>query len=352
MVRITLDRAGLALLERHAAWWAREASLITHAPGAPLEHLWLPLADGTEAVEDLDVRPERLDVERLVGERLTPGPLEMQGDLYRTEAPYMRVPWVEAILGTPIRATIQGGSMRTMAFVEDWAAWERPSSGRDGAPSHRDEAWFDLLKRMTEMLVARSGGRYAVAQTLMRGPSDLAEAVLGPELMSLSIYDHPGSLWRFLDEVTETFVQILRAQLERIPPVEGGYVTPFGIWAPGTVVRTQCDASVFLSSAHYAEWFLPYDVRISEAVDYSIIHLHSCSLHTVDALLSVERPHAIQVTLEDPGPSLEEMAPIFVKILKAKPLLLEGPLSEEEVGWLCDRLPAGGLAITAFDSEW
>jgi hypothetical protein len=56
--------------------------------------------------------------------------------------------------------------------------------------------------------------------------------------------------------------------------------------------------------------------------------------------------------LEDPGPSLEEMLPIFRKVLEAKPLLLEGPLSEDEVTWLRARLPAGGLAITAFDSEW
>lgn len=345
MVEITLDAAGRALLERHAAWWKREASLNTRAPGAPLGHLWLPLADGSVATEDLDVQPEMLDVGRLIGEPLPAGPLETHDDVFRTDSAYVRVPWVEAILGTPIRATIQGGSMRTMSFVEDWAAWESSSP-------HFDQAWFDLLVRMTELLVARSGGRYAVTQTLMRGPSDLAEAVLGPELMSFSIYDHPDSLRRFLDEVTATFIEILRAQLARIPPVEGGYVTPFGIWAPGTVVRTQCDATAFLSGTQYAEWFLPCDVRISEAVDYSIIHLHSVSLHTVDALLSVERPHAIQVTLEDPGPSLEEMAPTFHKILQSKPLLLEGPLSEEEVAWLREQLPSGGLAIRARDREW
>jgi hypothetical protein len=205
---------------------------------------------------------------------------------------------------------------------------------------------------MTELLVRRSGGRYAVAQTLMRGPSDLAEAVLGPELMCFSLYDHPRSLRRFLDEVTGTFIEILRAQLERIAPVEGGYVTPFGIWAPGTVVRTQCDATAFLSGAQYAEWFLPYDVRICETVGYSIIHLHSCSLHTVDALLAQELPHAIQVTLEDPGPSLKEMLPTFQRILGAKPLLLEGQLSQEEAAWLQERLPQGGLAITARRTEW
>jgi hypothetical protein len=161
-------------------------------------------------------------------------------------------------------------------------------------------------------------------------------------------------LRRFLDETVDTFIEILHAQLRRIAPVAGGYMSPFGIWAPGTVVRTQCDATAFLSADHYAEWFLPYDEQICETVDYSIIHLHSVSLHTVDALLAVERPHAIQVTLETspPGPTLEEMVPIFRKALGSKPLLLEGPLTERELEWLWDVLPNDGLAINARQSTW
>jgi hypothetical protein len=347
MDTITLTPDGQRLLERHADWWRRKGSLCTVTRGAPLGPLWLPLADGTLATADLDLTPDMLDVERLVGPSLEPGPLELVGDRFRTRAPYTRVPWVEAILGTPIRATIQGGSMRTQAFVGDWDEWE-------ASTAHRDDGWFCLLKRLTEMLTARSGGRYAVAQTLMRGPSDLAEAVLGPELMSLSIYDHPRSLRRFLDGATEIFIEILHEQLARIIPVQGGYVTPFGIWAPGTVVRTQCDATAFLSGAHYVEWFLSHDERICDSVDYSIIHLHSCSLHTVDALLSVERPHAIQVTLEaEPsGPPLSHIVPTFRKILGAKPLLLEGKLSKEELAWLQDELPPDGLAITVRQADW
>jgi hypothetical protein len=343
----TLDAGAQDLLRRHADWWQGKGSLFSVARSAPLGDLWLPLADGTLAAEDMDVTPGVLDLDRLAGPPHEPGPLETIGDRFRTAAPYARVPWVEAILGTPIRATIQGGSMRTLAFIEDWAEWERRAT-------HRDEAWLDVLKRLTELLVARSGGRYAVAQTLMRGPCDLAEAVLGPELLSFSLFDHRDSLRRFLDETTATFIEVLHAQLARIAPVEGGYMSPFGIWAPGTVVRTQCDATAFLSAAHYREWFLPYDEQICKTVDYSFIHLHSVSLHTVDALLSVERPHAIQVTLETspPGPTLEEMAPIFRKILGIKPLLLEGYLSEEELRWLWDVLPNDGLAINARETGW
>jgi hypothetical protein len=295
----------------------------------------------------MDLTPEMLDLDRLAGPSLADGELERHGDRFHTRAPYARVPWVEAILGTPIRATIQGGSMRTMAFIESWDEWERQAS-------HRNTAWFDALKRLSDLLVQRSGGRYAVAQTLMRGPCDLAEAVLGPELLSFSLFEHQDSLRRFLDEVTETFVEILHAQIGRIPSVRGGYMSPFGIWAPGRVVRTQCDATAFLSAAHYAEWFLPYDERICESVEYSFIHLHSVSLHTVDALLAVERPHAIQVTLETspPGPTLAQMLPTFRKILGVKPLLLSGKLSPQEVRWLQEELPADGLAITARRSDW
>ncbi len=347
MVNPKIDKAGEALLQRHADWWQRKGALITYIEGTPLGDLWLPLADGTDAVEDMVLLPDMLDVNRLVGDARLPGPLETFGDYFCTAAPYTRVPWMEAILGTPIRATIQGGSMRTEAFVNSWSDWQ-------GGTARLNRDWLDLLLRLTALLVTRSEGRYAVVQTLMRGPSDLAEAVLGPELMSLSIYDAPGKLRYFLDFVTETFIDVLYAQLDRIPPIEGGYVNPFGIWSPGTVVRTQCDASAFLSPKHYEEWFLPYDVRISEAVDYSVIHLHSCSLHTVDALLEVECPRAIQVTLEtSPGaPTLEDLVPIFCKILAVKPLIVEGPLSEEDVQFLLDRVPPDGLCITARQSAW
>ncbi|MBC7237835.1 MAG: hypothetical protein H5T69_18490, partial [Chloroflexi bacterium] len=325
----------------------RKGTLYAENESAPLGDLWLPLSDGTLASHDLDVTPEMLDVDRAAGSQWEPGPLITHGDRFATSAPYSRVPWVEAILGTPIRATIRGGSMRTKAFIASWEEWEQKET-------HRHEGWFDVLKRLMELVVERANGRLAPVHTLMRGPSDLAEAVVGPELMSYSIYDNPAALERFLDEATDTFIEVLEAQIERTPKLRGGYVNPFGIWAPGRVVRTQCDATAFLSAEHYARWFLPYDVRICEAVDYSMIHLHSVSLHTVPRLLEVERPHGIQITLEDEasGPPLAEMIPIFREILGSKPLLIDGPLTEDEVKLLQDILPSDGLAIYRRIQPW
>jgi hypothetical protein len=321
--------------------------LFVESFGKPLGDLWLPLSDGTLATQDMDMRPEMLDLDRLAGDTAPAGPLELRDDIFSARAPYTPVPWVEAILGCPIRATIQGGSMRTRAFIPDWETWE-------SQPVHRDDAWLDCLKTLIALIAERVNGRHAVVQTLMRGPSDLAEAVLGPEMMSFAMYDHPAELRRFLETATALFIEILYAQLERMPKIEGGHVNPFGIWAPGTVVRTQCDASAFLSPKQYQEWYLPYDARISEAVDYAVIHLHSCSLHVVDALLTVDKPQAIQVTLETgPNvPTLEQMVPIFGRILEKKCLIADGPLTDEEVSFLLRELPHDGLYIGTRKAAW
>jgi hypothetical protein len=334
-------------MQRHADWWHQRGSLLfVSTESGPLSSLWLPLADGSLANGDLDLTPEMLDLERMAGPVEQPGPLGSVGDGLDVHMPYGAIPWVEAILGCPIHATYQSGSMRSAHIVRDWDDWKS---------AHKwTESWAESLFRLSELLVAHSGGRYAFSQTLMRGPSDLAEAVLGPEFMCLSMYDHPRELRAFLEDVTEVFLRVLRGQWERVPRVEGGCTTWWGLWAPGTVVRTQCDASAILSARQYAEWFLPYDVRICEAVDYSVIHLHSGSLHTVGELLKVPKPQAIQVSLdpEPSGPPYLTLLPTFERILRGgKSLIINGTITREELRITEERLPSDGRYI-GVHSPW
>jgi hypothetical protein len=348
VMTMQLDDGGRALRARHADWWQQKTILQSASEGPALGDLWLPLANGQLATEDLFLRPEMLDFERVLGEPREPGPLEHGDTRFSVRAPYGRVPWVEAVLGCPIRATIQGGSMRAQASITRWEDW-------DNRPTKRDEQWFDLFKSLIEALVDRSGGRYAVVQPTMRGPTDLAEAVLGPQLMCLSMYDHPTDLHMFLDEATDLFIEMLEALHQRIPAIEGGHINAYGLWAPGTTVRTQCDASAILSPKQYAEWFLPYDESICRTVDYALMHLHSCSLHTVEALLKVESLRAFEVTLETGGPgarSLPEMVPTFRKMLDGRSLILYGPLTPEDENYLLRELPHGGLSVNARRSQW
>jgi len=336
-----LPAATLALLSRHAAWWQKKGLLYAETPGSILGDLWLPLSNGSTAQQDVYLTPEMLDLERAAYEQQEQGPLQFWGDLIQTQHAFTRIPWVEAVLGCPIRASIQGGSMRAERFISGWDS--RPEPTGDGA------RWLSLLRSLVNMLVKRSGGRYAVSHTLMRGPSDLAEAALGPELMCLSQYEHPARLRSFIQEATQLFISVWRAQMELIPPLADGYVNWFGIWAPGTVVRTQCDASALLSPAQYRDWYLPFDLQIAAAADYAVIHLHSGSLHTVEPLLEIETPQAIQVSLDPQpsGPPLERLLPVFSRVLQVKPLIVDGELNTCQVRSLLDGLPHDGLCIIA-----
>ncbi len=339
-VGYTLDAEGEALRQRHAAWWQRKGMLYHEAPYVPMGTLWLPLAGGGEAVEDMDVTPETLDVERLLGPDAEPGPLKCHEVTFAGRSAYGRVPWIEAILGSRIRATIQGGSMRTKSFIKSWDEWE-------ASRPHRHTGWYELLLTITRESVARSHGRYVTTHTWMRGTIDLAEAVLGPEMIALSMYDTPDEFRRFMAEMADTLIEITNAQIALIPRVAGGCVNVYGIWAPGTTIGTQCDASAILSPAQYKRWILPYDEQVCAAFDYATIHLHSASLHTVPALLECKAVKAIQVSLdtEAHGPAPATLIPVFRDILSVKPLMIGGPIARREVDALREALPSDGLAM-------
>jgi hypothetical protein len=103
---------------------------------------------------------------------------------------------------------------------------------------------------------------------------------------------------------------------------------------------------VLLSPDLYRTQIAPQYRRIFEAFRASIIHVHSGSLHIVDELLSEPRLTAIQVSRDWPaGPQIDELIPIFQKILTVKPLVITGPVSRRDLDSLKDRLSSRGLCL-------
>ncbi|MCL5109298.1 MAG: hypothetical protein M1401_10610 [Chloroflexi bacterium] len=339
------------LLQRHAAFWKREKvdrPLITVRPYAPLAHRRLPLADGTATEGDIELKPEMIDPELINNveqRRAASGQLNLGGS-FSARGAYERIPWVEAILGCPIWADSHSGSIWSEAYLEGVRAPRRFDLG----PAN---LWFARLKAAVQSLVANDDDSYLVAHTLMRGPIDMVRALAGDVAMCLAALDDPEGTRQLLEEVTPLFIKIGQAQTELIPPYHGGYCSQFGVWAPGTVVRTQCDMSSVTSAKTYADLFLPYDERICRAFDYSVIHLHSGFLHTVDAILEHEYPMAIEIALDTGSTPVttRDVVPVAQKILARKPLLLEGPMSAVDLAYVLANLPAAGLYVCAYVPE-
>ena len=338
-------------LSLHRGFWTGEAGPVVAWSGhAPLSALTMPLAGGKSVNEDMPLTPEQVDPMLLVEleespsrPRLQPDrPGAVSGDVLVVRPPYGRMCWVEAVMGCPVAVRVDSGSIYSEPYLDG------PSDlGR--LPSHYENGWLDLLGRLTRALVDNSDGAYHVTLPLMRGTIDLVAALLGYERMCFSLYDEPKQLRKLIERSVEAYMAVADEVYGVIPRLEGGTVSRFNVWAPGSVAITQCDASAVTSPGQYEEFFFPFDAETCARFDYSVVHLHSGYLHTVDTLLRADYPTAIQVSLDTGSTPLtvHDLIPLFKKVLERKPLFITGPCTKRELDELLASLPHKGLCIVA-----
>ena len=338
------------LMERHKAFWNMEdvekpllrTGRYNSRYGQQQAPMKMLLADGTMASEDVFyLEPAMLSPENFSPKDERPSAVPArEGDLFPVRAPFTKVPWMEAIVGCPIRVSLQSSSM-----------WSGPVLGVNWVRNFRSlrphDEWRSKLLEFTDYLSANAGS-YLVANTLMRGPSDMVDAFIGEGNLCVGIYEHPDGISELMTMCADIFIDTAKAQLNRISPFHDGYCNLFGIWAPGTSIRTQDDASALVSPAHYKEFMLPVQERIAAEFDYSTIHLHSGSLHVVDSVLD-STISAVQVSMDPQpyGPTLTELLPTFAKMQERKPILIEGPMMQSELDELLYTLSPKGLYVWA-----
>ncbi|MEW6753927.1 MAG: uroporphyrinogen decarboxylase family protein [Candidatus Latescibacterota bacterium] len=324
------------LLERHRAFWEAGARVLLESVGKhhPLAASGgIPLANGGHAREGEHLSPERIDPERFYGEGLERGAL-VRGDFVGgVGIPHLC--WTEAIVGCPVRV-VTGGPW-AQPFGRDW---RRP------AELEPDSPWLGLLTDFTALLLRRTGGNRPVIQPLMRGPIDMMASALGHEEACLALVEEPGAAGAFLDLCARFFLVAARRQAEGTPALCGGHVCAYGIWAPGTVVRTQADNATMLSPAVYRDVVLPHERTVIEAFDFPLIHLHSGCLHVAELLAGVPALKAIQVSIDYPGgPLASDVLPILERVAGRKSLILTGPVTRRELAALERLADQGSLCL-------
>ena len=323
------------LLLRHRGFWRRQGDrpLLSVSPHRPLEERGgIPLADGTRSTDGLLITPDLLEPARFYGD---PSPSEViSGDFLVGHAP-PGMCWTEAAFGCPVR--IVTGGPWAEPFVKDW---------QDETPITPDERWISKLDAFVRYLVQRAAGHNPVVQPLLRGPVDMMFAGLGHEEACIAVKTAPEAADRILAECAALFTRMAQMRLAGTPRFADGYLSSFGIWSPGTVVRTQVDNASLLSPATYRKRVLPFDRKVFEAFDTTLIHLHSCCLHIIDDLLQEEALDCIQVSIDYPGgPLAAEVMPRLQQILAHKPLIVTGPVYQAELDELLQLQPAGGLCL-------
>jgi hypothetical protein len=270
------------------------------------------------------------------------------GDLLPFSHPFFKIPWIEAMLGCPITMT-------------EGQIWVQPHPGgaqaviQEGGKLEHN-AWFQLYREFLRQLRSRLDDRFPVtANTLLRGPCDLVAAILGVREACVGWIDEPELMAKLMRVCTDANLAVIEAGNELLKPyadgpAEGGYMSGWGIWAPGPVVRTQADHSTLLSPEMYENQIFPFDLEVIRACPCCIFHLHNPGLHVAPALLEVDELGVIEVVV-DPYPEEErkpyEMA-MYKRILERKPLILDVNFpSLEEADWVLGELSHRGLDLNA-----
>jgi hypothetical protein len=290
-----------------------------------------------------EIGPDDLVPEELLGwyERQLQESQALEDDVFWVAAPPGVVPWMEAILGCPLHYDAVSGSI-----------WSEPASGswpeRPKYPTLDGNCWLDKLFEFTDALILASGGRFPVGVPLLRGPLDMLVALLGSERVCLDVHDAPGRVMEGLGVCTKVWIHVVEALLARIPMFHNGCVNRMRIWSPGEGVLFQEDMSILLSPEAYRRFVLPFDTRICERFRYAMIHLHSASLHTLEALLGVRSLAGVQVVMDEMGPPVQELLPYLLAVQSAnKPLVVYQEFEPRSFAQLLSKLDHKGLCVTA-----
>lgn len=329
------------LLERHLNFWKREACdhALVRIDTTPVRIDFPPVKCVYGAQTGQAIAPHQADVERFLecvqwDAVVPPG----QADLFDVLPPYVRIPWLEAIAGCRVVPEPVSDSI--------WSN-EPDLPLREPHQIEPNPDWLAALIRQTERLNSDDSLPCPTGQTVLRGPGDLAEAMLGAEILCLAIADEADWLEDFLWSCTDLFILAARAQLDRIKPVWGGYFNFFGFWSPEPCVRVQEDVQAILSPAQYRQWLRPCLERIVAQFPYSMFHIHSGSLKMVDEVISVPGLTALEVAIDEPpyAPPITEQIPILQQIQERIPLFIEGEMSPEDIDILTGELKPEGLAL-------
>lgn len=293
-----------------------------------------------QALPDGLLTPDQLSIETFENDyhRLYVNNLSSNADSPWSAFPLMTIPWLEAILGCPIKK--KGNQI-----------WAEPKNQNlehflSDEIDLGSNPWMDKLTEITNWLIDYSANRFPVSVSLLRGPSDILSALRGPAQMCLDLVDFPDLMLKILEQLTDLWLKICWHQLDLIPPFESGF--SFGqiyLWGQDKCAWFQDDALALLSPPYYQHFLLPFEKKIASSLPISGIHLHPRSLFVIDDLVNIPELDVIEINYEPSGPSLEVLLPSFQKVLNYKSLVIWGEFSKQELVFLKNHLPTRKLSL-------
>jgi len=300
-----------------------------------------PVRGGQYLVDPTPITASDIDVGRLLGlDRQLPEPVA--GEMVKALGPVYPEAWMESLMGCPILASACSCTAKPYAMDCERAA----SQFSVGAAINSD--WSMVMDQVLAAATSAAGDRIGVRQLHLRGIIDMLAAYFGEERLCLSLYDNRKALRDLSQEFTDLYIKVAQRGFVLRNAWQGGFVSSWGLFAPGRLLDYQVDASNMLAAPMYEQHFLQFDKQIIDAFEYSLVHVHACGLHIIKPLLKLERLSAIEISLDRETGQTDLLA-----VMKAaqeiqrchKAALIYGQLNASELAMLIQNLDTKGLAV-------
>lgn len=324
-------------IERHIAFWKREKNVGVLMGIAPRTQIF-PLQN-IPLIYEGRLDPDDLTTEIIKMEAAYHPTFNVEDALLPSKIPMEFMEWTQAYCGAEVYLSHKAGTV-----------WTEPG---DNPPMNLEElngrfkpAWLNKIIEVTSANLESAKGVHLLSESLMRGPADCLEALVGAEQLCLMLYDNPDIIYAMTGYFTDRIIEITKAQQQYLPRIGGGTVNRYRLAGKGENIVTQADISNVMSPNTFREHFIPHYRRLAAAFDTVTIHFHSSAFQHADALLEASCFDAIEWGMDPIGPTLEQMIPVFRKILEAGPcLILMNIKTDAEIGMLLSKLPHDGLCI-------
>ncbi|MHB9071415.1 MAG: hypothetical protein ACYC54_13740 [Sedimentisphaerales bacterium] len=331
------------LLRKHIAFWRCENSEpLLHKIDFPgFRPKPYPVSDGRHLVNPTPMTASDVDVERLLGlDRTLPEPIA--GGMVNAIGPVYSEAWMESLIGCPILASAYSCTAKPCAADTDCAAAD--FSVHNAVNSD----WSNVMDKVLARAVSAADGRISVRQLHLRGIIDMLAAYFGEERLCLNVCDSSRALQELSKKFTELYIKTVQRGFILRKSWQGGFVSSWGLFAPGRLLDYQVDASNLMSAQMYEQCFLKFDRQIIDAFEYSLVHVHACGLHIVKLLLKLDNLRAIEISLDRETGRTDISAIInMAKSIQdcGKAVLIYGEVNENELTMLTRHLNPNGLAI-------
>ena len=159
----------------------------------------------------------------------------------------------------------------------------------------RDNFYWRFCRQSYERALNVSRGRFLLQfPDLIEGLDTLA-AMRGSQRLLVDLIDRPQWVYDCLDQITQLYFRYYDMLHDLIRDEVGGSV--FWCWAPGRLVKLQCDFSAMISRSTFRDFMLPVLKKMTERLSYSLYHWDGPgALHHLEALLSLPDLDMIQWT--------------------------------------------------------